>query len=267
MEIIEAVIIGIVQGITEWLPVRSEGIISLIMINFFGRSFTGAVTIAIWLHIGTMLAALVYFRKDVSKILSDVVHIFKNFKYYSFEDKDLRLTNFIIVSSIISGIIGGSIFLFGLSNFEVAGSIATAAIGVMLLITGVVILLSKKTGTKKSLQMNDSVIAGVAQGISIVPGISRSGMTTSALLLRRYDAKKALAVSFIMSIPAVLLASLGMIFFRGIIININSVIAVALAFVTGLVAIKFMMKIAEKVNFAYFCFIIGGLALISAFFL
>ena len=263
MEVFEAIIIGIIQGIFEWLPVSSEGMTSLAMINFFGKPFGQALVIAIWLHLGTTLAAIVYFRKEVKEIVNQKLNILREPGSYSIRAEKYKLFNFILFSTLISLCVGGIIYFTALKNLNIAGNIATIIIGIMLLITGLILLKAKSKNKSKETNLSDSVLIGALQGLSIIPGISRSGITVSALLMKGYEPKKALALSFLMSIPAVLIAVIAMIVFEGFAFGVSSLIAITIAFVFGLLTIKLLMKLAQKINFGWFCIIFGVLSILS----
>ena len=114
MNLIEPILLGIIQGVTEWLPVSSEGISSLVMMNFFGKSLSESVFLSIWLHTGTLLAALIYFRKDVWNLV-------KNLPKYSFRGNEYNdLTTFLIISTLFTGLVGAPLLLLGLEKIEIS---------------------------------------------------------------------------------------------------------------------------------------------------
>lgn len=262
MELIEAVILGIVQGVTEWLPVSSEGVNSLIMVKFFGRGLVDAVSIAVWLHAGTLLAATVYFRSEIGKILENVPPYLKNVRADSYYSK---ITSFLIISTFVTGIVGLPVLLLGLTKIDFSGELATAFIGVLLIITGVIQKYVKKPVSGKEVKLVDSIIVGCAQAFSILPGLSRSGLTVSALLLRKYRAEDALKLSFLMSIPAVLFVEIGLGLLKKIVFDAYTLLAVALSFAFGLLTIGWLMRISKELNFGNFCIFLGLLSIASMF--
>ena len=260
MNLIEPILLGIIQGITEWLPVSSEGISSLVMMNFFGKSLSESVFLSIWLHTGTLLAALIYFRKDVWNLV-------KNLPKYSFRGNEYNdLTTFLIISTLFTGLVGAPLLLLGLEKIEISLNFAMVLIGIFLIITGLVQKFGKKKkGLKRNPKINDSVIVGLIQGFAVLPGLSRSGLTISALLFRKYEAKSALKLSFLMSIPAVLVAEVGLGLLGRINFNTYSLVAISFSFIFGLATIEALMKVARKIDFSWFCLILGFLAVMSLF--
>ena len=259
----EALILGTIQGISEWLPISSEGMTSLVMINLFGKSLAEALPISIWLHIGTMLAAVVFLRKDILEILQNLPGYIRNL---SSKKPASSITTFLIVSTVLTGIVGFPLILFAVGFTDFSGKAATASIGLLLIFTG---LLQRKAAgridEKKEIGMADTFITGIVQGFSALPGISRSGITVSALLLRKFDAERALRLSFLMSIPAVLAAETGLILRDMIAFDVNYLAAIASSFVFGLLTISALFRAAKKIDFSWFCFVLGILS-IAAFF-
>lgn len=262
MNLFEPVLLGVLQGITEWLPVSSEGVSSLVMMNLFGKSLSEAVFLSLWLHTGTLLAALVYFREDVAGILKNLPSYARNFK----STKGFNgITTFLVLATILTGLIGAPLLLFGLNELNVSLNFAMALVGALLIITGLLQKFTVRTGLRKEPGIRDSVITGIVQGFSVLPGLSRSGLTTSILLFRKYRAKDALRLSFLMSIPAILAAEIGLGVLGKINFDLYSGIAVFFAFVTGLATIKFLMKTAERINFGWFCIFLGLISIMALF--
>ncbi len=256
MDLLQAIILGIVQGITEWLPISSEGVNSLILVTFFNKSLSEAAYMSIWLHTGTLLAAIIYFRKQIWKLI-------KNLKHYSLKETSYNnLTNFLIASTFATGIIGLPILLYGLDKLNFQGNLATAIIGVLLILTGIIQLFIKKQTLRKLPTIFDGFLTGFVQAFAGFPGLSRSGLTVSALLFRGYKAETALALSFIMSIPVVFGAEIVLTLLDKITINSYLILAMFLSFIFGLFTIKLLTKLAQKLNFGYFCIFLGILSLI-----
>ena len=258
MELLEAIILGVVQGVFEWLPVSSEGINSLLMVNFFGKTLQDAAVFSIWLHTGTLFAAVVYFRDDVLKLARNFPTYVKNPRKSTEEN---RLTTFLVISTALTGIIGLPLFLFGIDKANISGAAATAFIGILLIFTGLLQKYSRKSFEKKDITTGDSALVGGFQAFSVLPGISRSGITVSVLLLRNYDARSALKLSFLMSIPAVLAAEVGLAMLGRITLDVYSFVSVASSFVFGLLTIDVLLKVGGRINFGNFCIFLGVLSI------
>ena len=251
MALLEAILLGFIQGITEWLPISSEGITSLVMVQFFGKSLQDAVYYSLWLHLGTLLAALVYFKQDVKEILKGLPNYVKN-------PQENKLTTFLLLGTACTAIIGIPLLFYGLATASFSGGMAIALIGFLLIVTGILQLVAKKT---KQLQKEPTgkigVLTGSIQGFAVLPGLSRSGLTTAVLLFSKYDAKQALRLSFLLSIPVVLVAQIGLGLLGKVSFDISSLVAVGVAFVAGLVTLKVLLKLAEELNFGWFCITLG----------
>ena len=257
MDIIQAVLLGILQGITEWLPISSSGQVVLSLIEFLNVNAEAAFSLAIALHIGTMLAVVVKYREDILDI----------FKKLSWKD---NLTRFIIVSTIFTGIIGIPVY-FLLKSIFVYGEFANALIGILLIITGIILYISKKIKLGNvgvsNLGYKEMAVAGAAQGISILPGISRSGTTIAAMLLMGVRQDIALKLSFIMSIPAVLgavtLDFAGGDFIVSTFGLTEIIIGIITAFIFGYLTMDILVKIAHKIRFDIFCILFGIIAILA----
>ena len=263
---LEYIILGAVQGIVEWLPVSSEGVIALIKVNFF-PSDTGLFDIvkeALFLHLGTALAAIVYFRHYIRTLIKDFLH------YDNVPLAQKNTIQFLIISTVISGLLGLVLlnFIPDTTLTENTAKILTAGIGILLFITAGIQLYDKnKTGTKTGVDicLRDSTTLGIAQGFAAVPGLSRSGLTVASLLLLGYTKKESLRLSFLMSIPIVLAGN--------ILLNINeihtitlpSLVGLAFSFIFGIITIDVLLKLAKRMNFGYFVLFFAILTLAAAF--
>jgi undecaprenyl-diphosphatase len=194
-----------------------------------------------------MLSAIVYFREDLRRLI-----------------EKRRELSFIITTTIFSAVVGAPLY-FLMRNFPAQqGTAVLALIGLLLVITGVVQLKSRERGDRKP-DTRSAVVTGVAQGFSALPGISRSGTATSALLLQGFKTDEALRLSFLLSIPLVLGAEIFLGVFEPAAINTYSVVSALVAFVTGLLSIDLFLKIARSVKFGWFCIGLGALAVLPVF--
>lgn len=256
-------ILGIVQGILEWIPISSSAFVILIMSNFFEiTDISFLLHSALFLHLGTFFAALIYFRKDVYELIKTA------FNYKKMPDEELVVFNFLVVSTIVTAFIG--ILVLTLMSFfdslELTGKTISFGIGFLLFITGIFQIKKKVKGlrSEKTLNNKDSFWLGIAQGASTIPGLSRSGITISALLLRKFDDTTALKLSFIMGLPVVL--------FGNLILNYNNLInifsetaiyGILASFVFGFATISILMKLSRRINFGWFVLIFAILMMAS----
>jgi len=266
---IEYVIIAIIQGLVEWLPISSSGQVIIVSINFFGISSEAAFSLSIWLHLGTTLAVLLKFRAEYVNMIKSLIP-----KKFNSDQIDINNRNWIIYATIGTAIVALPLYLVFriiiLGSFTASqGDILTLIISGFLIITGIFLLkFSKKFGTKTILNIEknqlkkDSLISGLFQGVAILPGVSRSGFTVSAIMLENYEQNNALKLSFLMSVP-VALASIGVdiIFGEGSIFGVINpliiILVTAVSFIVGYLSMEFLLKIAKKVEFGYFCIFYG----------
>jgi len=265
--------LSLLQGVIEWLPISSSGTVMIVAINFFGISPEEAFSLAIWLHLGTAFAVILKFRTDfieISKACFPQI-------FGEAEEIVRKKRNWLIIATIGTAITALPLyFLFKIILIEMftafQGDIITLIISGLLIITGVILLKSKKIYGEKDLTeankkeiKKDSMLSGLVQGISILPGISRSGITVSAILLKNYDQETGLRMSFLMSVPVVFASIIvdfifgeGSVF--GILDPLTIIVVTIVSFVVGYVSIEVLLKLAQKVNFGYFCIIYGIIA-------
>jgi len=269
---IEYIIIAILQGLFEWLPISSSGQVMIISINLFGIPPSEAFSLAIWLHLGTMCAVLIKYRTDYYLIIRSLF----------IKDEDMQKVttikrNWLIIATIgtaITAIPLYFIFKLFLENFFTAtqGDITTLIIAGLLIITGVLIISTKKFSGKKEITTtsekffnNNSLVSGLAQGISVLPGVSRSGVTVSSILMQNYKQDDALKLSFLISVPAVIgsifvdiIFSDGSVF--GTLDLFTILLTTVISFIVGYLTIEVLLKVAKKLNFGYFCIGYGLIA-------
>ena len=179
MDPLQIIGIGIMQGIIEWLPISSQGNIIILMVEFLNYNVENALKLSIVLHLGTVISACIYFRKNILQIIINL----KNYKF-GYEGEINSLTTFILISTISSSIVGLVIFSNLLSIIE--SNIILLIIGIGLIVTGIIQRSVKSTiKTNNDLNHYVTVITGILQGLAVIPGISRSGITTSYLLLNK----------------------------------------------------------------------------------
>ena len=258
----EGVILGTVQGITEWLPVSSEGVIVLVEQHFFNNySLTEVLKIALFLHLGTVCAAAIYFHKDVKSILCNF------FAYGRASKQEKAKIHFYLVATAVSGVIGFSIFKAVESFehiFEITGDAVNIVIALLLFVTVYLQFKKKSDGgfTENDLSLKDGLILGVVQGCAALPGVSRSGSTTGVLLLRKYKEADALKISFLMSIPIVLAGN--------VVLNLDDFLftkealaGFVMSFLFGILTIHILLRVARKVAWGWFVGAFAVLLIIS----
>lgn len=289
MSILQSIFLGIVQGLTEFLPVSSSGHLA-IMQNFFNIDTGSSILFDILLHLGTLVVVFIVYWKDIWKLILEALHmagdIFSNlgifFKNKGTEEKirykRIVRTNYrkfvvlILVSTIPTGIIGV------LGSKLIKNASETLLIpGICLLITGVLLLISDRVQNcykiPKDVSYKEGVLIGAAQGFATLPGISRSGTTITACLLCGFDRKFAVKYSFILSIPAILGAAVLEIADVGQEVITQSMVGIYLAgmiasALVGYICIKTMLVIVKNKKFkyfAYYCFLIGVISIVGHF--
>lgn len=236
--------LGIIQGITEFLPVSSSGHL-VIMQRLFGIS-SNELALSVVLHLGTVLALIIFFSRDIIELLHNI-----------------RWLSLITVVTIITGIIG----LAGKDFFETLFS-SPRLVSIALSLTGIILILTKRvTHIKRNiLSIKDAFILGFTQGIAIIPGISRSGITVSTLLFRGIDRETSFKFSFLASIPAILGATL----LEAKNINsalrlesMNFLVGFIFSFLTGLLALWLLKMIIKKGRIYYFGYYCIAIAIIT----
>jgi undecaprenyl-diphosphatase len=236
----EYVLLGALQGIFEWIPISSQGLITIF--SSFIVTDINSIDFSLFLHLGTMFAVLIFFRKDwINLILL----------------RDKELLRFFIIASVVSLSLG----------FVVYKTIGDIAIGSGLLFLIGFGLLLTSWFQKKDIRLNmnkdfNSVLVGLLQGISVIPGVSRSGSTIFGLSLKENDPSEILKKSYIISLPAVA-ASTGYIFINSPSISSFPWIALLSSFVFGIISLKVLLDFSKKVNFSKITMTFGILCLIG----
>ena len=272
MTYLQAVILGLVQGLAEFLPISSSGHLALLE-NFFGISEENMLFFTVLLHFGTLIAVFVVFWKDIWELLQELVLTIKDLigrKGLRLDERPVRkLGVMIIVSCIPTAIIG---FVFG-DLFEGIYS-KPVLIAVMLIITGFLLIAAETWGggnrTAENLNYRNSIFIGIVQGLAIIPGISRSGSTLFASLLCKLDRDFAVKFVFLISIPTIL-GSLILELPDGIREGLHGepvgpvIVGVIVAFLSGLFAVKVMLKVVSNKKlkyFSYYLFVVAAAVII-----
>lgn len=256
MDYVQAIVLGIVQGLTEWLPISSSG--HLVIIQELG-GIKVPLLFDVMLHFGTLLAVCAMFWKDLLKILASIVHL-------DFESEYGRLAQFLVVGSIPVALAGALLYDFFASLFT-----NLTAVGVALLITGIILYSSKFHSESKTLNYKESFLVGIAQAIAIIPGISRSGFTIATGLLRGIDQREIFRFSFLLSIPAIIGANVFELTKNPLagFDRISMTIGTVTAAVVGYLSLKLLLRLVVNRKFylfSFYCLALGLLILMISFF-
>ncbi|WP_296894750.1 undecaprenyl-diphosphate phosphatase [uncultured Methanobrevibacter sp.] len=265
MDILQGIIIGIVQGLTEFLPVSSSAHLVFIQ-NILGVQ--SSLAFDTFLHLGSLLAVLWFFRADIIKMLlswfsslSDIVH--GRFREGFYDDPYKRLAWYVIIATIPVALAG----VFFEDSVEALFSGALYVPAFFLFVTGTILYLSQRMTSGninfRNITGKHAFFMGLGQACAILPGLSRSGTTIAAGLVAGLDKEFAAKFSFILSIPAILGAFVLQVKDIGSAMDANFLpifLGFVAAFVSGYIAIKWMLDLIQKRNldiFAYYCWIVG----------
>lgn len=270
MNFIQAILMGIVQGLSEFLPISSSA--HLVFTSNFYKVFKGIeivqssneeVFFDIMLHLGTLIAVLIFFRKDVINILKAMLQALKT---KNWSNTEAKLGLFIVLGTFVT-------IALALPINEVAEKLvySPSIVGILLFITGFTLLYSEYKSNKieekkQELNLKTSILIGLAQGLAALPGFSRSGWTIATGLFCGLDRITAARYSFLLSIPIILGASMvyplvKIDIHEALQYNWEAIIAGTLvSAVVGYICIKYFMKFISKFSlaiFGYYCIIAG----------
>jgi len=271
MDAFQAVILGIIQGLTEFLPVSSSGHLVLFQ-NLFGLK-EPELLFDICLHVGTLIAVCIVFFQEIRAILWALIRLpgrirtSGGLKPVFADDEEVRIAFLILAGSIPTAILG---FLFHKISDQIFGTLWI--VGAMLMVTGALLWLTRRLRmTGRSLlqvSIKDALLVGVVQGLAIIPGISRSGSTISIALLMGIDREVSGRYSFLLSIPAIL-GALMLAFDSALIRTSISAEMILLgtvsAGIVGYGALKILLRMVKQGRlycFAPYCWLMGAVALI-----
>lgn len=271
MTVFQAIVLGILQGLTEFLPVSSSA--HLVIAQHYLKGFNQpGLLFDVLLHMGTLFAVLMYYWRDIIDILrafttkSDISVNCKNGNCDSYKPQR-KLGLLIIVGTIPTALLG-----FFFKDYVVILFSSVKLTASMLIITGILLAIADRVKERNrelsSLTFKDSVLIGFVQGLSITPGISRSGSTIATGLFRKIDGKDAAKFSFLLSIPAILGA---------IVLELPHfshvqageipayLLGILSAMLTGILAIKFLIRMLKQERlryFAYYCWLLGSVVIV-----
>ena len=250
MLLYQSLILGVMQGIAEWLPISSSG--HLVLAQKI-MNIDVPVSFDVWLHFSTLLALVVFFRQDIWKITKAIAG-------WKTEEHEFRLALLIIISTIAT-----SLVVFPLKGLFGKAFSNLTAVGIGFAITGFLLLFSEKNQKENRVGIKAASLIGLMQGIAFLPGISRSGSTISAALISGVKKEEAFKFSFLIAIPAILGSAIletpnlmaekipGLILGAGFIS----------AFVLGLASLFVLREIIYKKRFHYFAYYCFAIAIIT----
>jgi len=257
----EAIGLGVLQGLTEFLPVSSSG--HLALAEFFLGVESPGVVFEVFVHFGTALAVIVFFRRRVAAI---VAAVFRWLARREHDAEDARLALHLAIGTIPAGVIG-----FALEEKVEALFERPAAVSLFLLATGVILWATRvrQEGPRETTSARDAILIGLAQAAAIVPGISRSGSTVAAGLFAGLSRRRAAEFAFLLSVPVILgatAASVGGLRGSGDAFGWAVMAGTLTAFASALPAIAILMKVVTAGRFhrfAFYCWAVGAVALVA----
>ena len=264
MSYAEIALLGIIQGLTEFFPVSSSGHLVLFQ-NLFGLK-EPQILVDVMLHLGTLLSLLVFLRNELLSLIQSFFLFIRSPKK-GIHDPGIKLIFALILASVPTFFIG---YLF--SDFFESLFASLRIVGLALIITGTYLFLTKLAKEKKKNFLSHPFIIGILQGIAIVPGFSRSGLTIGGALFLGWKREEAARFSFLLSIPAILGATL----FQLSKTDMGSqpwlviLTGVLVSSVFGYTALSFLVSIINRGKFYFFsfyCFLAGLTAVVISFFL
>ncbi len=256
MDMIKVIILGIIQGVTEFLPISSSG--HLVIFQYLFGINTDQLTLTVFLHFGTVIPVIIIYWEDVKGILM-------------FKKEQRRLSWLVLIGIIPTAILG---FLF---EDYIEGLFSSIQIvGYMLLITGLLIYLTERLSKVKfslnEMKEHNAIIVGLAQGLAMIPGISRSGSTIVSSLLQGLDRESAAKFSFLLSVPVIF--GVGLLELKDVltvgleqITWFNIFLGFLASAISGYFAIKYLIHILKKgslVIFSYYCWAVGIIVILLA---
>lgn len=272
MEYLQSIILGLVQGLTEFLPVSSSGHLAIFKRILGADALTTTLTLDILLHVGTLVAVFLVYYKDIWALIreffcmiADVLRGKPDFK-----SPYRRFVLMVIIGSIPAGIVG-------ILLKDAISTLPLLYVGIALFVTAVLLWLSDRTRVGKkdmaTASLGSALWVGFFQGFAILPGISRSGSTIVGARTAGYTREFAVKFSFILSIPAILGAALldmkDVIESGSLGVDIGAALAgMAVAAVSGFMAIRWLLKLVQKSKlhyFSYYCTVAGILAIVLHF--
>ena len=269
-QLIVSIIVGLVQAISEWLPISSKTQVLAASQLLLKLNFSQAYTFGLFMEVGTLIAAIIYFRRELWALITVLLG--------SKDAVRRKLFVYVLTTTIITGILGAPLYLYADSLTGIPIGIPMILIGIVLIADAFIIHYARKrheAGANRrkfeDMGIRDYIVVGITQGISALPGVSRSGITTSALLLLDIEADEAFRLSFIIGIFATAAAVLLTVVVSKAnvtaalagISTLGLVVAIITATIASLFLIDFLIKVAGKSNISYLASALGAIAIAS----
>ena len=252
------IIVALIQGVVEWLPISSEGQVVLFVSNFTPVSAQEILSLSIWLHLGTALAVVVRYPRTILELISL---------------KDRVLFRHLLFATLATAVTAVPLYFFLKDSLGASlGELMNAVVGFLLLVTALMLYLPSRRLSEEVQEVpehepgdKESVTTGLAQGFSVLPGLSRSGLTVSALLFQRVEKETAFRFSFLMSVPAVI-AVLVLEILTGTSLPASVTlpdlfIMEVVVFVVGLASMEFLLRLARSISFWKLCLVLALVAI------
>lgn len=271
-----AFILGIIQGITEWIPVSSQGVVALASTWIDDTGPSDAIAIALWLHVGTALSATIALRADITSIIRDSItapahpepapSTLSLSKGHPERSRRTAPLIFLALSTVATAIIGLPLFLIVGEIADLPGSVAMLLIGLAMLATAFIIRCGLWQGdrTRNDVTPRDAIIVGAAQALAVIPGLSRTGLTVAVLLTRDCSHREAVVLSVLMGIPASIGAGLLAVSTSDTVGGWPAIVAIVTAATVGTLAIRAILAWATRVTLAPFVAAAGAAVTLGA---
>lgn len=264
MDVLQSFLLGLIQGITEFLPISSSG--HLVLGKYIlGGELEAGITYEVVVHFGTLCSILIYYRKILGELFMSGLRFLKSPSQQK-DDPQVKTIGFILVSMIPAMAVG-----FTLKDYVEDIFMDPLLVSIMLIVTGLILFLTRFVGdTVKSINLPNSFVIGLAQAFAMIPGVSRAGSTISAALYLGVKREDAANFSFLMVIPVIagaMLLQLNEMMEIGVSdAQLTSlVVGFLTAFISGYFALKYLILILKRKGFhyfAYYCWLVGGIGLV-----
>lgn len=257
MDIFQALVLGIIQGLTEWLPISSSGHL-VIAEEVLGLSASKSLVFDLILHLGTLVAVIAFFRRELARI---VVSFVKPRPAKGSQGAKLRILGALLLVGTIPAAVAGVLFKDAIEKaFDIR------YVGLALIVNAAMLFAFERfwsRGTKKDARLSDAIVIGLFQAVAIIPGISRSGSTLGGGMIRGLERETAAVFAFLLSVPTLVGAfAYGLLSLDRFDLDLaSSVAGFGCAFLVGLVSIEYLLKAVRSGKlwiFAVYCVLVGA---------